>query len=165
VYSVAFSPDSKRIASGSYDTTVRLWDSNTGQPIGQPITGHRGKFFGMTRVAFSPDGKLIVSGSVDDTVRLWNAATGQPIGDPLIGHNRAVVSVAFSPDGTRFASGSNDHTVRLWPTYPDPASAVCVKLTANMSHPQWRDWLSPDIGYINVCPDLPFRLTEQPLAS
>jgi hypothetical protein len=42
---------------------------------------------------------------------------------------------------------------------------MCAKLTTNMSRQQWRDWVSPDIDYINVCPDLPFRPTEQPLAS
>ena len=45
--------------------------------------------------------------------------------------------------------------MRLWPAYPDPASAICAKLTTNMSHQQWRDWVSPDIDYIKVCPDLP----------
>ena len=52
-------------------------------------------------------------------------------------------------------SGSVDKTLRLWPTYPDPASAMCAKLTTNMSHKQWRDWVSPDIDYIKACPDLP----------
>ena len=42
VFSVAFSPDGKRIVSGSDDNTVRLWDADTGQPIGQPMTGHDG---------------------------------------------------------------------------------------------------------------------------
>ena len=63
--------------------------------------------------------------------------------------------MAFSSDGTRIVSGGQDKTLRLWPTYPDPASTMCGKLTTNMSHRQWRDWVSPDIDYIKVCPDLP----------
>jgi hypothetical protein len=43
-------------------------------------------------------------------------------------------------------------------------SAMCAKLTANMSHQQCRDWVSPGIDYIKVCPDLPVRPTEQPRA-
>jgi hypothetical protein len=44
--------------------------------------------------------------------------------------------------------------VRRWRTYPDPASAMCARLAINMSHKQWRDWVSPDIDYIKACPDL-----------
>ncbi len=95
--SVAFSPDGTRIVSGSADNTVRLWDAATGQPIGQPMTGHTGA---VSSVAFSPDGTRIVSGSGDKTVRVWDADTGQPIGEPLTGHTDTVTSVAFSPDGT-----------------------------------------------------------------
>ena len=72
---MAFSPDGKRIVSGSCDNTVRVWDADTGQPVGQPLTGHTDA---VTSVAFSPDGKRIVSGSDDKTVRVWDADTGQP---------------------------------------------------------------------------------------
>ena len=61
----------------------------------------------------------------------------------------------MSPDGTRLASGSSDSTVRLWAAYPDAAPAMCAKLNTNMNHQQWRDWVSPDIGYDEVCPGLP----------
>ncbi|HEY9600008.1 MAG TPA: WD40 repeat domain-containing protein, partial [Allocoleopsis sp.] len=111
VNSVAFSPDGKRIVSGSGDKTVRLWDATTGKPIGQPLTGHKDFVYS---VAFSPDGKRIVSGSRDKTVRLWDATTGKLIGQPLTGHEEAVSSVAFSPDGKQIVSGSYDKTVRLW---------------------------------------------------
>jgi WD40 repeat protein len=77
------------------------------------------------------------------------------VGPPLDGHTNGVTGVAFSPDGNTIVSGSTDDTLRLWPTPPDPAPAMCAKLTTNMSHKQWRDWVSPDIVYIKVCPDLP----------
>ena len=110
VSSVAFTPDGKRIVSGSADTTVRVWDAGTGQPVGQPITAPSE----VSSVAFSPDGTRIVSGSADTTVRVWDAGTGQPVGQPITGHSNTVDSVAFSPDGTRIVSGSADTTVRVW---------------------------------------------------
>jgi WD40 repeat protein len=109
VSSVTYSPDGTRIASGSPDHTVRLWDAATGAPVEQQL--HHDD--AVTSVAFSPDGTRIASGSADRTVRLWDSASGQPIGQPLR-HDDAVTSVAFSPDGSRIASGSHDKTARLW---------------------------------------------------
>ncbi|KAG6329629.1 hypothetical protein ID866_9461 [Astraeus odoratus] len=111
VTSVVFSPDGKRIASGSDDNTVCLWDVETGLQLGGPLKGHTSS---VTSVAFSPDGKRIASGSDDSTVCLWDVETGLQLGSPLKGHTSSVTSVAFSPDGKRIASGSFDNTICLW---------------------------------------------------
>ena len=68
VESVAFSPDGKFIASGSYDKTIKLWNVKTGKLI-YTLKGHRDS---VLSVAFSPDGKFIASGSADKTIKLWN---------------------------------------------------------------------------------------------
>jgi WD40 repeat protein len=140
---------------------VRLWnltDPTHPRPLGPPLTGHTDI---VTGVAFSSDGHTVASGSLDYTVRLWNltdAIHPGPLGQPLRGHTNALASVAFSPNGHTLASGGTDHTIRLWPTPLDATVAtLCSKLTSNISHHDWHDWISSSIDYIKppLCPDLP----------
>jgi WD40 repeat protein len=109
VRSVVFSPDGSRIASGSEDQTVKVWDVISGKTI-LTLAGHKGL---VTSVAFSREGRQIASGSDDGTVKLWDAGTGREI-FTLQGHSDQVRAVAFSPDGKRVGSGSLDNTIKLW---------------------------------------------------
>lgn len=111
VWSVAFSPDGQRIASGSRDQSILVWDATTGEPTFDPLIGHTGF---IHSVAFSPDGTLIASASSDGSVMLWDANTGNPVGSSLIGHSDEVWSLAFSPDGQLLASGAEDGQIIFW---------------------------------------------------
>ena len=118
VKSVAWSPDSTYIASGSKDNTVRIWNATseidflTMPYTNVPYIKHTAP---VRSVAWSPDGQYIASGSEDKTVRVWNATTGidNPY-SPFTDHTGTVFSVAWSPDGKFIASGSEDHTVKVW---------------------------------------------------
>jgi WD40 repeat protein len=108
--SVAFSPDSRWVASGSAkDNTVELWDAATGTLL-RKLTGHTKS---VTTVAFNPKGNLLASASADKIIKIWDPAAGKIV-CTLSGHTDGVRGVAFSPDGRWLASASDDHTVKLW---------------------------------------------------
>ncbi len=109
VNSVAFSPDGKRIVSGSDDHTVKVWDADRGVQV-LSLQGHTGM---VLSVAFRPDGKRIASGSNDQTIKVWDVVKGSEI-LTLHGHMGSVWSVAFRADGKRILSGSVDSTVKTW---------------------------------------------------
>ena len=118
IWSVAFSPDGKWIASASWDGTIGLW-----QPNGRNIRFLRGHNGLVWDVAFSRDGRTLASSGDDATIKLWDLASMQESAT-LHGHDGPVSSVAFSPNGNYLASAGG-LTVRLWnaPTFEELSAA------------------------------------------
>jgi WD40 repeat protein len=106
---IAFSPDGKKIASGSPNNAIKVWDADSGTGL-MTLSGHEKWLTGLT---FTPDGKRIASSSKDKTLRVWDASTGQQL-MVLKGHERGVGGVAISPDGKRIVSVSGDETAKVW---------------------------------------------------
>jgi WD40 repeat protein len=107
---IAFSRDGRRIVSGSYDKTVRVWDAATGSEV-LKLRGHT---YNIVSVAFSPDGSRIASGSLDRTVMIWDAISGAAAFSPLRAHTTActgIWSVDFSADGSRIICKSTSQTI------------------------------------------------------
>lgn len=125
-FCVAISPDGATIVTGAAGVTGRLWNTSTGQPIGNPLN-HKAS---IMRVAFSPDGRTILTGSGDKTAQLWNAADGTPCG-PVLTHADEVYAVAFSPDGRTVLTGCKDSTARLWDASTGEPKCDPIK------HPGW----------------------------
>lgn len=110
VYTIAFSPDGKLLASGGDDNAVILWNI-ADRSERETFIEHSKS---VTSVAFSPDGKTLASTSLDGYVRLWHVSSeGRRIS---LRHGGWVESVAFSPDGKTLVSGGEDQegSVKLW---------------------------------------------------
>jgi WD40 repeat protein len=109
IYGLDFNSTGRRLVSGSSDTTARIWDVESGQPVGNTLH-HLGAVRG---VAFSLDDSRVATGSNDATARLWDAETGEPVSPPLQ-HQSTVACLTFSPNGQWLLTGSDDGTARLW---------------------------------------------------
>jgi WD40 repeat protein len=118
---LAFSPDGSRLAVGSGGGVIVLFDTETGERVGDSLHVNEDK---VGTLAFSPSGSVLAAGSADAVVRLWNVeGDAGVLQAELSGHTDEVSSLAYSADGQRLASGSKDSTIRVWDLTSDPAVA------------------------------------------
>ncbi len=116
VSALAFSPDARYVAAGSWDRSLDLWDAASAQKV-RPFTGHTDW---VTALAFSPDGALLASTGNDNKLFVWDAASGSPVWTVDLGHWASDVS--FSPDGALLAvtgwdTGATIYNVSDWSVY------------------------------------------------
>src|SRR5262249_47815390 len=115
VFAVAFNRDGSRLASASFDKTVRIWNMSRvpvgkGDLLERVLTGHSDFVYA---VAFSPDGKHLASASKDRTVKLIETATGKSV-FTFGGMEQDVLAVAFSPDGKQVVSSGFETALHWW---------------------------------------------------
>jgi len=111
IHGLALSRDGSRLATASFDGTVRLWDTGTGKESAPPLTAHKGR---ALFAVFSPDGRWLATGGSDNAVFLWDVASGQQLDFPPFQHNNWVRCAVFSADGGMLASGDSDGKLYLW---------------------------------------------------
>jgi uncharacterized protein YjiK len=109
VFAIAFSVDGKYLVSGSDDTTLKVWNWQTGKVV-RTLSSHTDW---VNAIAFSDDGKYLVSGSRDSTLKIWNWQTGVEV-RTLNGHSYSFNAIAFSDDNKYLVSGSRDSTLKIW---------------------------------------------------
>jgi WD40 repeat protein len=120
VCALAYSPDSKNVASGGYqDGAILLWEVNSGKKTHSLQVSKEACVWAL---AFSPDGKTLASGDTDQNVRLWNTADGiERL--PFVGHRDAVRKTAFTSDGKRLVAGDMDGWLSVW--NPTTCEQIC----------------------------------------
>jgi WD40 repeat protein/tetratricopeptide (TPR) repeat protein len=134
VRAVAFSPDSRMLATASWDQTVRLYDIDARKQQlvqrGRPLQ----HFAKLWAVEFTSDGKYLVTASDDGTARVWDC---EPELGTQLAHDGAVSGQAISPDGKRIATWSEDKTARIWSIPQGLPVGAPLMHRAAVSHAAW----------------------------
>jgi WD40 repeat protein len=113
IWSIAFSPDVKTLATSEDSGLLSLWQVSDGALLWQK-EGHTNEVWSVN---FSPDGQMLASGSFDRTIRLWRVSDGELM-QTLSGHTDQLSSVTYTDGGRLIASSSWDGTVRIWGIAP-----------------------------------------------
>ncbi|KAN0089845.1 WD40-repeat-containing domain protein [Hyaloscypha variabilis] len=134
---IAFSRDNQLLASASGDSTIKLWDTNSGV---LKISLYDESIRLIRDLAFSPNSKILAAGTENNTVQLWNPNFDAERIQTPPQRSGGILSNAFSPDGTFFASASKNGTIKLW----DTMTAVVLRMLEGHSDSVTKVTFSPD---------------------
>lgn len=152
ITTLAISPDGHWLATGSEDSTARLWDLRSAPDISDPplvLTGHQGA---VQTIAISPDSRWLATGGDDATIHLWDlgATDGTDTSIVLSDHEGSINAMTFSPDSSVLVTAGGDQTARLWDLQSvTDASSTSSPATASIVFTGHEDWIravaiSPD---------------------
>ncbi|KAF9897747.1 protein with putative role during mitosis [Lobosporangium transversale] len=130
---VAFHPVFGVIASASEDTTIRIYDYETGE-YERSLKGHTKA---VQDISFDPRGNFLASCSIDLSIKVWDLQQDYKCVKTLVGHDHSVSSVVFLPSGDSIASASRDKTIKIW----ELATGFCVKTI--IGHTEWVRYVQP----------------------
>lgn len=150
VTTVTFSPDGKSVASMDQNGIIGIWATADGHEIASMKDDG---FVPQAKISFSPNGKYLAT-AFGNKAQIWKVATGKEVSRRE--HRRGnMLDVAFSPNGRYLVTASTDHTASLWLWHSeDLVSEACERLTRNLTHAEWRQYVGEEVPYHATCANL-----------
>lgn len=108
IYSVDVSVDGRFVATGSFDGTTRVWDTQSWEYVHE-FPGHSNW---VSSVAFTPDGQHLATGGMDGRLQIWALSNGANV--QTIDTGSKILSLSYSPDGSTLAVGGYDQQIRIY---------------------------------------------------
>jgi WD40 repeat protein len=150
VYAVKFSPDGKKIASGSRDMTIMTWCVQSGLQL-RTLRGHEGS---IRCIAWTPDSKFVISGGFDKTVRVWDALAGKQAMKPLTGLYD-VRCIVLNATASVMITASTDKAIEIWDCAFSKRKEATLRHTVQGDKGRTGQWMS-----ISLSPDERFLVSS-----